>query len=63
MENFDEDERTIEEYNQDMDSQNIDEIDRYIEQKKEYDKKGYYTAFMGLKVYEEPKDPEFFDYK
>ena len=53
----------INEYNRTLDICNMNEIDRYIRQKKEYMERGYYTAFMGLKIYEEPKEPEFSCYK
>ena len=57
------DNRTVEEYNQDIDRNNMDAIDNYLKWKKEYDEKGYFTAFMGVKIYEEPPEPKLESYK
>ena len=48
--------------NEQIDEINMDQIDWYIEKKKEFNKKGYFTGFMDIKIYEEPPEPKFIEY-
>ena len=48
--------------NEEIDKMNMDKIDDYLEQQKEYEKKGYWTGFMGVKIESTPPEPKFIEY-
>jgi len=45
-----------------IEESNMDALDQYLAQVKEYEEKGYWTGFMGVKIDTPPSEPTFLDY-
>jgi len=45
-----------------IEESNMDALDVYLRQVEEYETKGYWTAFMGVKMDTPPEEPKFLDY-